>query len=136
MNRVLHGDKEFFMAETNCGRIKLEYIKAGDYLVPNLIPNQEPMEPLTKYGILRREFLKTEREGRYTSMLFKGELQEHCLSIQKQAQERLELIMDQMAKAEGVDEKLKAEDQMAWVRRMNNIKARAEEIVLTEIVYA
>lgn len=124
------------MAETNCGRIKLEYIKAGDYLVPNLIPNQEPTEPLTKYGILRRDYLKEEKEGRYTSMLFKGELQEHCLSIQKQAQDRLIVIVDQMAKAEGVDEKLKAEDQMTWVRRMNNIKARAEEIILTEIVYA
>ena len=123
------------MAATN-EAIKLEYMQAGDYQIPNLIPNQEPTEPLTKYGILRRDYLKEEKSGVYTAMLLLGELQEHCLSIQKQAQERLELIMDQMAKAEGVDEKLKAEDQMTWVRRMNNIKARAEEIVLTEIVYA
>ena len=123
------------MAVTN-EAIKLEYLQAGDYLVPNLIPNQEPTEPLTKYGILRKDYLKEEKPWRYEAMILEGELQEHCLSIQKQAQERLELIMDQMAKAEGVDEKLKAEDQMTWVRRMNNIKARAEEIVLTEIVYA
>ena len=69
-------------------------------------------------------------------MLLEGSLKAHCLEIQEQAERRLDVLMEQMAKAEGVDEELKASDQMKWVQMMNNIKNSAEEIVLTELVYS
>ena len=115
--------------------MNLTYEKCGDYLIPNLIPDPEPEEPLTKYGLMRRNYLKEHRRGVYSGLLMTGELKAHCLEIQKQAEERMDFLTEQMAKAEGVDEALKASDQMKWVRRMNTIRARAEEIVLKEIVY-
>lgn len=116
--------------------MKLTYEKNGDYLIPNLTANEEPEETLTKYGLLRREFLKAHRNGIYQGMILTGELKAHCLEIQKQAEERMELLTEQIAKAERVDETLKAADQMKWVSRMNNIRQRAEESVLEELIYA
>ena len=115
--------------------MNIEYVKCGDYYIPALRTNDEPMEPLTKYGLLHRTFLKEHRSGIYSGMVLEGKLKEHCLMVQEAAEERLDTLMRQYAEHEGVDERLKAEDQMAWVRRMNNIKARAEEIVLQELVY-
>ena len=115
--------------------MELTYVKCGDYFIPNLTANREPEEPLTKYGILRKNFLKEHKEAAYTTMLFQGTLQKHCLDIQEQAQDRLEFLMDQMAESEGVDHRMRNEEQMRWVREMNGIKARAEEMVLREIVY-
>lgn len=115
--------------------MNLTYEKCGDYLIPNLIPDPEPEEPLTKYGLKRRNYLKEHRRGVYSGLLMTGELKAHCLELQRQAEERMDLLTEQMAKTEGVDEALKVSDQMKWVRRMNNIRARAEEIVLIEIVY-
>ena len=113
----------------------IEYIQSGDYLIPNLIANREPKEPLTKYGLMRKKFLKENRSGIYSGMLLEGTLKEHCLMIQEQAEERMDLLTDQMAKSQGVNEALKASDQMKWVRLMNNIRASAEEIVLSELIY-
>ncbi len=113
----------------------LTYEKCGDYLIPNLIPDPEPEEPLTKYGLMRRNYLKEHRRGVFSGMLMMGELKTHCLEVQRRTEERMDFLTEQMAKTEGVDEALKASDQMKWVRRMNNIRARAEEIVLIEIVY-
>ena len=115
--------------------MNLTYEKCGDYLIPNLMPDPEPEEALTKYGLMRRNFLKEHRRGVYSGLLMSGELKVHCLDIQKQAEERMDFLTEQMAKTEGVNEELKASDQMKWVRRMNNIRAQAEEIVLIEIVY-
>ena len=115
--------------------MNITYSQCGDYLIPNLKANDELAEPLTKYGLLRRSYLKDHRGGIYSGMLLEGTLKAHCLMVQEQAEQRLETIMRRLAEREGVDEHLKAEDQMAWVRRMNNIKARAEEIVLRELVY-
>ncbi|MBD5518768.1 MAG: TnpV protein [Lachnospiraceae bacterium] len=113
----------------------LTYEKCGDYLTPNLIPDPEPEEALTKYGLMRRNYLEEHRRGVYSGLLMTGELKAHCLEIQRQTEERMDFLTEQMTKAEGVDEELKASDQMKWVRRMNNIRARVEEIVLKEIVY-
>ena len=115
--------------------MNIEYVKCGDYLIPNLKANDEPAEPLTKYGLLCRSYLKDHRGGIYSGMLLEGTLKAHCLMVQEQAEQRLDTIMRQLAESEGVNEHLKAKDQMVWVRRMNNIKARAEEIVLKELVY-
>ncbi|MBQ2141102.1 MAG: TnpV protein, partial [Acidaminococcaceae bacterium] len=105
-------------------------------LIPNLIANSEPEEPLTKYGLMRRNFLKEHRRGTYSGMMLEGNLKEHCLMIQKQAEERMDRLTSQMAKSQGVNEALKASDQMKWVGLMNNIRASAEEIVLSELIYS
>lgn len=116
--------------------MELTYEKNGDYLIPNLIPNSEPEEPLTKYGLMRKNYLKEHMGGVYTAMLLKGTLKEHCLEIQHQAERRMDLMTAQMAEAEGVDEKMKASDQMKWVAKMNGIRHSVEEIILAELVYS
>ncbi len=97
--------------------------------------NKEPEEALTKYGLMRKEFLKEHRRGIYTGMMLEGTLKEHCLTMQQQAEERMDVLIKQMSQEQGVDEKLKALDQMKWVRMMNNIRASAEEMVCNEIIY-
>ena len=116
--------------------MQIEYIQSGDFQIPNLIANKEPQEPLTKYGLMRRSFLKEHRRGIYSGMLLKGTLKEHCLTIQEQAEERMDLLTGQMAKSQGVDEQMKRTDQMKWVGLMNNIRNSAEEIVLSELIYS
>ena len=109
--------------------MNLMYEKCGDYLIPNLIPDLELA------GELRKSYLENHRRGIYSGLLLSGELKKHLLMIQEQAEERFDLLVEQMAKQEGVTEQLKAQDQMLWVRRMNCIRARAEEIVREEIIY-
>ncbi len=91
--------------------------------------------PIGKYGLLRKSYLKEHKRGWYSSLLLTGKLDAHLAEIDRSCNERIELIMNQLARREGVPETLKAADQMEWVRRMNNIRARAEEIVLSELVY-
>ena len=112
------------------------YRQEGDYLIPNLLPPEGSDMPLGKYGRLRRTFLKEHRSCIYTAMLMNGSLWEHLHEIDQLCKERLDLIASQMAEQENVNEALKASDQMEWVRRMNSIRSRAEEIVLADIVYA
>ncbi len=115
--------------------MNLTYEKCGDYLIPNLIPDPELEGELRKFGLMRKFYLENHRRGIYSGLLLSGELKKHLLMIQEQAEERVDLLVEQMAKQEGVTEQLKAQDQMLWVQRMNNIRARAEEIVREEIVY-
>ena len=116
--------------------MELTYSKEGDYLIPNIEANEEPEESLTKYGMLRETFLREHHKGIYTGKLLSGTLTEHCLMIQKQAEERFERLKNQMMESEEVTEELKSRDQMEWVRQMNSIANRADEIVLSEIVYS
>lgn len=90
---------------------------------------------LTKYGLMRKNFLKEHRKGIYQGMILKGTLKEHCLETQEQAEQRMEMLTGQMAQKEGVNEEMKAADQMSWVAKMNNIRQSAEEIVLKELIY-
>ena len=113
--------------------MNITYEKCGDYLIPNLIP--DPEGELRKFGLMRKSYLENHRRGIYSGLLLSGELKKHLLMIQEQAEERFDLLVEQMAKQEGVTGQLKAQDQMLWVRRMNNIRARAEEIVREEIIY-
>lgn len=115
--------------------MNLTYEKCVDYLIPNLIPDQEPEGELRKFGLMRKSYLENHRRGIYSGLLLSGELKKHLLMIQEQAEERFDLLVEQMAKQEGVTEQLKAQNQMLWVKRMNNIRERAEEIVREEIVY-
>ena len=91
--------------------------------------------PIGKYGLLRKGYLKEHHPALYSSMLLTGKLDKHLAEIDRACSERVELITNQLAKREGVTEALKASDQMAWVRRMNNIRARAEELILTKLIY-
>lgn len=115
--------------------MNLIYEKCGDYLIPNLIPDPEPEGELRKFGLMRKSYLENHRRGIYSGLLLSGELKKHLLMIQAQAETRFDLLVEQMAEREGVTEQLKAQEQMLWVRRMNNIRNAAEEIVLKEIVY-
>ena len=112
----------------------LTYTRNGDNLFPALYLEDENL-PIGKYGLLRKSYLKEHKRGWYSSLLLTGKLDEHLAKIDHSCNERIELIMNQLARREGVTEALKAADQMEWVHRMNNIRARAEEIVLSELVY-
>ena len=115
--------------------MNITYEKCGDYLIPNLIPNPESEGELRKFGLMRKSYLENHRRGIYSGLLLSGELKKHLLMIQEQAEERFDLLVEQMAKQEGVTEQLKECDQMLWVQRMNSIRASAEEIVREEIIY-
>ncbi len=115
--------------------MNITYEKCGDYLIPNLIPDPEPEGELRKFGLMRKSYLENHRRGIYSGLLLSGELKKHLLMIQAQVETRFDLLVEQMAEREGVTEQLKAQEQMLWVRRMNNIRNAAEEIVLKEIVY-
>ena len=84
---------------------------------------------------MRKSYLENHRRGIYSGLLLSGELKKHLLTIQEQAEERFDLLVEQMEKQEGVTEQLKAQEQILWVRKMNNIRARVEEIVREEIIY-
>ena len=114
--------------------MELTYRQEGDYLLPEVTVPENPK--LGKYGMLRREYLRTHRRPIYTGMQLSGKLNPHLEEIDRQAAEMMERLTRQMARQEGVTESLKAADQMAWVQRMNSIAQRAEEMVLTELIYS
>ena len=116
--------------------MELNYRQNGDYLIPNIKMDEQPTEVIGKYGRMRKTFLKDHRSGIYNSLLLQNKLTEHLLEIDRMAREQVEQTMAQMAKAEGVTESLKARDQMLWAQRMNNIRQRAEETVLNDLIYA
>ena len=117
--------------------MELTYTKCGDYYIPDLgLDGDEEERPLGRFGSLREKYLREHHHGTYTSMLLTGRLSDHLSEIDRSADEMIERVIAQMAKAEGVTEALKAADQMAWVQRMNSIRHRAEEIVLSDLVYA
>ena len=112
----------------------MSYTLHGDYYLPDLVLNEE--EPTYgKYGMLRKQFLKEHRSARYQYLLLTGKLNEHLNQIDQESRKQMEMLMGQMAESQGVTEELKVQDQMTWVRLMNNIKASAEEIVLKYTIY-
>ena len=113
---------------------ELTYHWEGDYLIPDLEAPEAPR--IGKYGTMRHKDLRSHHRGNFDGMLLKGTLKAHLEDIDRQANEMMELLTIQMAQAEGVTESLKARDQMAWIRAINNIKNRAEEIVLHDLIYA
>ena len=109
--------------------------KEGNYLLPNLLPPEAPEHPIGKYGRLCQSYLKEYRPIVYNTMLLDGTLWQYLADVDRTCNERMELIAGQLALREGVTESLKAESGLEWVRRMNSIHSRAEEIVLREVVY-
>ena len=116
--------------------MKLTYSENGDYLIPDLVLSGETQRSIGKYGRMRKHYLQEYCHGTYSNMVLTEMLWKHLADIDAACREQLDLIIPAMAKAEGVTEALKASDQMEWVRRMNNIRNRAEETVLHDYVYA
>lgn len=113
----------------------IDYILVGDYYIPDLkLPEEN--RPIGRYGRLHREYLKQEHPARYSSLILTGKLWTYLADLNEQAEERLDLIMEQMKAAEGVTEELKARNQLEWIGRMNNIRSRAEEIINSELIYS
>ena len=114
----------------------LTYTKVGDYYFPNLaLDGDEDETPLGKYGLLRQTFLQEHHHGTYTSMLLTGRLTPHLREIDSLCRERVDSMVEEMKRRNGVDEAMKARDQMGWVQAVNSFIRQAEEIVLAEIVY-
>lgn len=112
----------------------LSYTLHGDYYLPDLEINEE--EPTYgKYGIMRKQFLKEHRSAKYQYLVLTGKLTEYLNQVDKEAREKVEMLVEQIAERWGVTEELKMQDQMEWVRRMNNIQATAEEIAYKNIIF-
>ena len=112
----------------------IDYILIGDYYIPDLkLPEEN--RPIGRYGRLHRKYLKQEHPARYSSLILTGKLWTYLADLNEQAEERLDLIIEQMKAAEEVTEELKARNQLEWVGRMNNIRSRAEEIINSELIY-
>ena len=112
---------------------KLTYHWEGDYPIPDLVLPEAPR--IGKYGRMRHKYLRDHHRGICDGILLEGSLKSHLEEIDQQANEMMDRLTTQMAQLEGVNEQLKAADQMEWVRRMNSIQDRAEEIVTSELIY-
>lgn len=124
--------KERFIDE----KTGIEYIRKGDYYFPNLVDSASVNHnELGKYGKLRLKYLLEHKKVEYTILWTENKLRSHLLEIDKTANERFTLLMKQFAEQENITEELKANNQMEWVHRMNNIKNRAEEIIFNELIY-
>lgn len=131
--------------EQICGKLKakgvkhmseLRYVWCGDYLIPDLTLNAKAYPLLGKYGRMREKYLREHRSLLYSAMLLGGRLDDHLHEIDAAAQKRMDQLMQQMAETAGITEELKERVPMCWVGEMNAIKARAEEIILEELIYS
>ena len=111
----------------------LNYTQTGDYLLPNLTLNQ-PRKPLGKYGRLRRTYLMNHRPVLYNTMLLNGSLYPHVMEVEQTAESRMQQTMEQLLKQDPAPDK--AQNQLMWVQHMNSLKAQAEELVMTELIYS
>ena len=113
---------------------ELTYRKAGDYLIPDL-PLEQEEKPLGKYGRMRKTYLKEHRPILWSHLLLNGTLYPHLQEIDETANRRMAQMLPELAKRSGVTETLKARDPMTWVGMMNNLKAQAEEVILSELIF-
>ena len=112
----------------------MNYVLAGDYYIPDLkLPNEE--RTIGKYGRMHRDYLEEHHPLRFNHLVLEGQLWTYLADLDEQVQSRLQLIIRQMQEAESVTDELKENDQMAWIKAMNSIHNRAEEIILRELVY-
>lgn len=115
--------------------MEITYTNHEGFYLPNFTLPRKKEATLGRYGRLRLKYLKEHRRALYINLLTSGELAQHLNEADQQAREMLELLVKQMAQAQGITEQLKAEDQMAWVGAMNNIRSAAEEVVMREVVF-
>lgn len=116
-------------------RTGIEYRLVGDYYLPNLVLEKEEKISLNKYGRLRLKFLKENKKAEYTIMFMNGTLNKHLKEIQETAQERVDIIVEQLKTKNNITENMKNTNQLYWVGMMNSFKNTAEEIVLNELIY-
>ena len=114
--------------------MNINYIRVGDYFIPDLTLPEE-IRPIGKWGRMHRDYLREHKPIQYNCLLLSGKLRTYLADLNEQAQDRLERMIDQMKATEGITEALKASDPMQWVRRMNSIRDRAEEILREELIY-
>lgn len=119
--------------------MKLEYIKYGDYNLPNIVMPQESEETkgkhFGKYGLLRLNYLKNYKRNLSKELLLDNKLHEYLVKVDEETNRRVDNLIKELAEQENVNEELKTNNQLEWVQRMNSIKNRAEEIVLKELIY-
>ena len=113
----------------------IEHIKHGNNFIPDTVRFPSDDQPIGKYGRMRMKYLKEHRPIIYNQLILSGKLASHLAEIDQTCQERLDRMIPEMKKAENVTEALKATDQMEWIRRMNSIHNRVEEILLDELIY-
>ena len=114
--------------------MKIDYIPVGDFYIPNLeLPRES--RPIGKWGRMHRRYLETYHPIRFNQLVLSGTLWTYLADLNEQAQVRMDTLMEQMKTTESVTESLKAADPMAWVQRMNSMRARAEEIVRDELIF-
>ena len=116
--------------------MEITYTKHGDYYYPDLALPPQPTKDIGRFGRMRKKYLKEHQPDTFALMLMENALTQHLIEIDRQAMEHIDLIISQLARAEGVTEGLKARDQIEWIRAMNSCRARAEELVIREIVLA
>ena len=114
----------------------ITYILHGEYYLPNIVLSSADDRPIGRWGRMHKKYLMEYRPVLYNHLVFTDKMHAHLVAIDEQAQSRLEQIITDMAAAEGVNEALKAADQMEWVRRMNSIRNRAEEIIRDELIFS
>ena len=112
------------------------YTRVGDVLIPDLVMDPQPEGEIGVWGWRRKRYLKEHKKGMYNAMLLNGTLTQHLIDTNEAAFDLMDSLVKQMAKTEGVTEALKRKDQMEWVRRMNSIRNRAEEIVRNDLIYS
>jgi len=114
--------------------MNIPYIRSGDYFIPDLkLP--EETRPIGKWGRMHRDYLKEHRPIQFNALVLSGSLWAYLADLHEQAKQRMDTLIAQLKAAESITEALKAADPIAWVQRMNNITARAEEIVRKELIY-
>ncbi len=114
----------------------ITYRQVGDYNIPNLVlPPEEANIILGKWGMLHKDYLHKHKKVLFITLLTQGKLYQHCVEVEKQARYMFDTLIEQMKESEGVTEQLKAENQLEWVCCIQNIEARAREIVTTELIY-
>ena len=116
-------------------RTGIEYRAVGDYYIPNLVLENEEKIILNKYGRMRLKFLKENKKAEYTIMFMNGTLNNHLKEIQETAEEKVNLIVEQLKKKNDLTEEMKNTNQLYWVGMMNNFKNEADEIVFNELIY-
>lgn len=117
-------------------RNSISYRRVGDYLIPNLIlPHEETSVTLGKWGMLHKDYLEKHNRAFFNVLLTQSKLYQHCADVENQAKDMFDTLVEQMKEDECVTEKLKEENQLEWVCRMQNIEARVREIVNSEIIF-
>ena len=124
------------MAKTIFEELGGKYERQGDYLIPCIALPAEEEQPIGTWGQRRLDYLKKYHKVTYTNLLTSGRLNIYLADIDRQAQERMERLTEQMKRVQGITEQLKAENALEWTQRMNNIRACAKEIVEKEIIFA